>query len=161
MRGLTPMAWERRDKHYNAYKDNIALSVFSSSGYIGTDLLSNQGQLPHRLDRSVGSSICIYSREAVATPVCNIICKCLSSNCAECKKNSSNKSSIKINKIIFIADSGALATFTYDINDFSEYEKLPVPREAHTANEGKPLKIVGKGTIFTRHEVHTGIWVNI
>ena len=53
MRGLTPMAWERRDKHYDAYEDNIAPSVFSSSGYISTDLLSNQRQLPHGLDRSV------------------------------------------------------------------------------------------------------------
>ena len=32
MRGLTPMAWERRDEHYNAYEDNIAPSVFFSSG---------------------------------------------------------------------------------------------------------------------------------
>ena len=119
-----------------------------------------QEWLPHRLDRSVGNSICIYGREAVATPVCNIISECLSSNCVKCKKRS-NKSSVKTNEIVFIADSGALATFTYDINDFSKYEKLPVPGEVHTANEGKPLKIVGKGTIFMRHEVHTGIWVNI
>ena len=62
MKGLTPMAWD----HYDAYKDNITPSVFSSSGYISTDLLSNQGWLPHQLDRSVGSSIYIYSREAVA-----------------------------------------------------------------------------------------------
>ena len=81
------------------------------------------------------------------------------SNCVECKKK--NKSSIKTNEIIFIADSGASATFMYDINDFSKYEKLPVPSEAHTANEGKPLKIVGKGTVFMRHEVCTGLWVNI
>ena len=29
MRDLTPMAWERKDEHYNAY-DSIALSVLSS-----------------------------------------------------------------------------------------------------------------------------------
>ena len=158
MRDLTPMAWERKDEHYDAY-DSIA-SVLSSFDQYGTDLLSNQRQLLHGLDRSVGSSICIYGRVAVATPVCNIICKCLSSNCVECKKQH-DKSSIKTNEIIFIADSGASATFIYDINDFSEYEKLLVPGEAHTANEGKPLKIVDKGTIFMRHEVHTGLWVNI
>ena len=48
-----------------------------------------------------------------------------------------------------------------DINDFSEYEKLLVASEAHIANEDKPLKIVGKGTIFMRHEVCTGLWINI
>ena len=48
-----------------------------------------------------------------------------------------------------------------DINDFSEYERLLIAGEAHTANEGKPLKIVGKGTIFVKHEVYTGLWVNI
>ena len=142
-----------------AYYNGIAPSVFSSIDQIGTDLLSNQGWLSHGLDRSVDSSICINGRVTVDTPVCNIICECLSSNCIECKKK--NKSSIKTNEIVFIADSGALATFTYDINDFSKYKKLPVPSEAHTANEGKPLKIVGKSTIFMRHEVCTGLWVNI
>ena len=100
--------------------------------------------LSHRLNRSVGSSICINGRVTVDTPVCNIICECLSSNCVEYKKQH-NQSSVKTNEIIF---------FTYDINDFSKYEKLPVPSEAHTANEGKLLKIVGKGTIFVRHEVY-------
>ena len=156
MRGLTSMAWKRRDKHYNAYKDNITPSVFSSSGYIGTDLLSNQRWLPYGLDRSVGSSICIYGREAVATSVCNIICKCLSSNYAKCKKTGT-KSSVKSNEINFIADLGASATFTNNINDISEYKRLPVTSEAHTANESKSLKIVGKGTIFMRHGVHTSL----
>ena len=153
MRDLTPMAWERKDKHYNAYYNGIALSVFSSINQYGADLLSNQGWLPHRLDRSVGSSVCISGRVTVDTPVCNIICECLSSNCVECKKQH-DKSSVKTNKIVFIADSGALATFMYDINDFSQYKKLLIPGEAHTANEGKSLKIVGKDTIFMRHEVY-------
>ena len=81
MRDLTPMAWERKDEHYDAYYDGIALSVFSSIDQIGTDLLSNQGWLSHGLNRSVDSSICINGRVTVDTPVCNIICKCLSSNC--------------------------------------------------------------------------------
>ena len=42
MRNLTPMAWERKDKHYNAYYDGIAPSVFSSINQFGTDLLFNQ-----------------------------------------------------------------------------------------------------------------------
>ena len=48
-----------------------------------------------------------------------------------------------------------------DINDFSEYKKLLVAGEAHTANGGRPLEIVGKGIVFVKHEVHTGLWVNI
>ena len=158
MRDLTPMAWERKDKHYNAYYNGIAPSVFFSIDHIGTNLLSNQGWLSYRLNRSVDSSICINGRVTIDTPVCNIICECLSSNCVECKKK---HKSIKTNKIVFIADSGTSATFMYDINDFSKYKKLLFPSEAHTANEGKPLKIVGKGTIFMRHEVCTGLWINI
>ena len=106
MRDLTPMAWERKDKHYNAYYNGITPSVFSSFDQNGTDSLSNQGWLPHGLDSSVCSSICINARVTVDTPVCNIICECLSSNCVECKKWH-NKSSIKTNEIVFIADSGA------------------------------------------------------
>ena len=56
-------------------------------------------------------------------------------------------------EIEFIGDSGASATFTYDLSDFSEYRELNKSLEARTANKGVPLKIKGSGTVFLRHQV--------
>jgi len=54
---------------------------------------------------------------------------------------------------LWVLDSGASAHFTYDINDFIEYEKLapkdrePVRTAAHT------IYVEGKGTILLKHKV--------
>ena len=55
--------------------------------------------------------------------------------------------------IEFIGDSGASATFTNNLNDFSEYRELDETFKAHTANKGVPLTIKGRGTVFLEHQV--------
>ena len=59
----------------------------------------------------------------------------------------------KSNEVEFIGDSGASATFTYNLNDFAEYTELDQGLEARTANKGIPLKIKGSGTMFLKHKI--------
>ena len=88
----------------------------------------------------------------------------MSANCTNCKKCKSNdpigvakdlvrQALLKKGEIEFIGDSGASATFTNDLNDFSEYKELNETFEAHTANKGVPLAIKGRGTVFLEHQV--------
>ena len=49
---------------------------------------------------------------------------------------------------------GASATFTNNLNDFSEYKELDESYEARTANKGIPLPIKGRGTVFLERQVN-------
>ena len=136
------------------YYDHITPQVpFLSFGFIGLLIIESQGQL---CDGLVDTS----SR----TCICNLeINTSLSANCTKCKKCENDPMSIAKNlarrqvlnkdEIEFIGDSGASATFTYDLSDFSEYRELDESLEARTANKGVPLKIKGSGTVFLRHQV--------
>ena len=62
----------------------------------------------------------------------------------------------------FIGDLGASATFTNDLNDFSEYKELNEIFEARTANKGVSLAIKGRGTVFLEHLIdESGDVVNV
>ena len=69
-------------------------------------------------------------------------------------KNLAKQQVLNKDEIEFIGDSGASATFTYDLSNFSEYKELNESLEAWTANKGIPLKIKGSGTVFLRHQVN-------
>ena len=88
----------------------------------------------------------------------------MSANCTNCKKCKSNdpigvakdlvrRQLLKKGEIEFIGDSGASATFTNNLSDFSEYKELGESFEARTANKGVPLPIKGRGTVFLEHQV--------
>ena len=85
-------------------------------------------------------------------------------NCTNCKKYKSSDpigvakdlvrwQLLKKGEIEFIGDSGASATFTNDLNDFSEYKELDESFEARTANKGIPLPIKRRVTVFLEHQV--------
>ena len=136
--------------------DGIAPQVsFLSIGFIGSLIIeSQQGQFYGRLGR-VNTPDCI----------CNIVANASLSaqNCSECEKckqgaMGKTRSLVKDllrekDQVEFIGDSGASATFTYDINDFAEYSKLDKSLEARTANKGVPLAIEGSGTVFLKTKV--------
>jgi hypothetical protein len=58
-------------------------------------------------------------------------------NCANCKKEK---------QAVFIADTGASATFTFDKSDFTTYHKMKGGVE--TADKRATLNIEGYGTVF-------------
>ena len=135
--------------------DHITPQVpFHSFGIIGSLIVEKQGQFCDGLVDS--SSNCICNIEA------NIS---LSVNCTNCKKCKGNdpigvakdlvrQALLKKGEIEFIGDLGASATFTNDLNDFSEYKEFVETNKAHTANKGIPLKIKGSGTVFLEHQVN-------
>ena len=122
--------------------DHISPQVPSLSfGILGSLIVEQQGQLRNGLVDS--SFICTCNIEA------NIS---LSANCTNCKKcKSSNPIGVakdlvrwallKKGEIEFIGDSGASATFTNNLNDFSEYKELDEIGEAQTTNKGIPLAV--------------------
>ena len=135
--------------------DHISLQVpFLSIGILGLLIVEQQGQFCNGLVDS--SFICI----------CNIeINTSLSTNCTSCKKCKSSdpigvakdlvrRQLLKKGEIEFIGDLGASATFTNNLNDFSEYKELDKSYEARTANKGIPLPIKGRGTVFLEHQVN-------
>ena len=68
----------------------------------------------------------------------------------------------KKGEIEFIGDSGASATFTNNLDDFTEYTPFEAPSIARTANKGIPLEILGSGTIFLKHTINSaGDVVNV
>ena len=111
--------------------DHITLQVpFLSIGILGLLIVEKQGQLCNGLVDS--SFVCI----------CNIeINTSMSANCINCKKCKSNDpigvakdlvrwQLLKKGEIEFIGDLGASATFTNNLNDFSEYKELNESYEA-------------------------------
>ena len=160
-RPLTPSAFldsdvDEGDTHGNSpYYDHIGPQVpFLTFGFIGLLIIESQGQFCNRLVDT-----------GIATCICNLeINTSLSATCAKCKKCSDDPMSVvkelarrqvlKKDEIEFIGDSGASATFTYDLNDFSEYKEPDEKLKARTANKGVPLKIKGSGTVFLRHQVN-------
>ena len=149
-----------------AYNGIAPQVPFLSIGLIGSLIIeSSQGQLYSGLGR-------------VDTPACtcNIENTRLSaSSCTECEKckNSAMEKTRTLvrdyldensNEVEFIGDSGASATFTYNLSDFTEYNELDNSLEARTANKGVPLKIKGSRTVFLKHKVSKGhtvtIWLN-
>ena len=117
--------------------DHISLQVPSLSfGILGLLIVEQQGQFCNGLVDS--SFICICNLEINTS---------LSANCTNCKKCKSSDpigvakdlvkwQLLKKGEIEFIGDSGASATFTNDLNDFSEYKELDKSFEARTANKG-------------------------
>ena len=88
----------------------------------------------------------------------------MSANCTNCKKCKSSdpigvakdlvrQFLLKKGEIEFIGDSGASATFTNNLNDFSEYKELDEKFKARTANKGAPLAIKGRGTVVLEHQM--------
>ena len=158
-RPLTPSAFldsnvnDGKTHGDSPYYDHITPQVpFLTFGFIGLLIIESQGQLCNRLDTGI------------ATCICNLeINTSLSATCAKCKKCSGDpmgvtkelvwRQVLKKNEIEFIGDSGASATFTFDLNDFSEYRELDEKLKARTANKGIPLKIKGSGTVFLRHQI--------
>ena len=135
--------------------DHISPQVpFLSIGILGSLIVEQQGQFRNGLVDS--SFICI----------CNIeLNTSLSTNCTSCKKCKSSDpigvakdlvrwQLLKKGEIEFIGDSGASATFTNKLNDFSEYKELNETYETQTANKGVPLPIKGRGTVFLEHQVN-------
>jgi hypothetical protein len=78
----------------------------------------------------------------------NKVFACNSSNCVNCK----NK---KLNDLTFLGDSSASQTFTFEISNFSTYEKITNSPQVQTADKKTVMHIVGKGTVFIIHEVET------
>ena len=70
---------------------------------------------------------------------------CNSLNCVKCKGN-------KLSDLL--GNSGASQTFTSEILDFSTYEKITNGPQVQTADKKTVMHIVGKGTVFTTHEVN-------
>ena len=159
-RPLTPSAFLDSDDDMgepqgnSPYYDHITPQVpFLTFGFIGSLIIESQGQFCNGLDNT-STAVCIHNLEINTS---------LSANCTKCKKCASDPMSVAKNlvrkqvlnkdEIEFIGDSGASATFTYDLSDFSEYKELDESLEARTANKGVPLKIKGSGTVFLRHQV--------
>ena len=71
------------------------------------------------------------------------------------------KDALNEDEIEFIGDSGASATFTPYLSDFTEYHELTTKLKAWTANKGIPLSIKGSGTVFMKHEIEKGKHITI
>ena len=126
---LTPNAFYDADDGMDigdgTHYDHISPQVpFLSIGIFGLLIVEQQGQFCNGLVDS--SCICICNIETNTS---------LSVNCTSCKKCKSSDpigvakdlvrwQLLKKGEIEFIGDSGALATFTNDLNDFSEYKEL-------------------------------------
>ena len=145
---------------------HIALQVpFLSIGLIGLLIIeSSQGQLcSGRLGRVESTPFCVCKLDtntSLSTSSC--------SECEKCKQSATGKAKGLVrdilashNEVEFIGDSGASATFTYDLSDFTEYHELNISLEARTANKGVPLQIKGSGTVFLKHKVSKGHTVTI
>ena len=68
--------------------------------------------------------------------------------CVNCKGKKAAENSQE-----WILDSGASSHFTFDLDDFAEYEPLPDGPLIPTASKDNPVSIKGKGTIFISHSV--------
>ncbi|KAK1215855.1 hypothetical protein PQX77_021524 [Marasmius sp. AFHP31] len=53
----------------------------------------------------------------------------------------------------WIVDSGAASHFTYNLNNFAEYEPMNDGPQINTASKDNPVQIKGKGTVFISHSV--------
>ena len=139
---------EHGDYHDSVAYDHIALQVsFLTIGFIGLLIIELQGQFQRGLGASsVDSPVCI----------CSIVNTSLSAQCLKCErcdtcKNAMNRARSLTKRVLdgdiieFIGDSGASATFTSNLDDFTEYAELDNGLEARTANKGVPLKIKGSG----------------
>ena len=148
---------EHGDYHDSVAYDHIAPQVpFLTIGFIGSLIIESQGQFQRGLGASsLDSPVCI----------CSIVNTSLSAQCLDCEKCDKCKSAMNRarsltkrvldgDRIEFIGDSGASATFTFNLDDFTEYAELDNGLEARTANKGVPLKIKGSGTIFLKHRVN-------
>ena len=130
--------------------DHITPQVpFLSIGILGLLIVEQQGQLCNGLVDS--SFICICNIEANIIRKLHQCKKCKSSNPIGVVKDLVRQALLKKGEIEFIGDLGASATFTNNLNDFSEYKELDEKFEVQTANKGVPLAIKGRGTVFLEH----------
>jgi hypothetical protein len=151
---IKPTSWYdqfevNNDPYGGVFDDHIGPQVSSLQfGMIGSLIIKSQGQLPHGLTKlPLGSSLGFC--------ICNINTS-LSGNCSKCeqeKKRAKASSNRALDgEIEFIGDTGASATFTFDINDFFVYYELDKSLVARTANKGVPLNIKGKGIVILKHQ---------
>jgi hypothetical protein len=147
----------------SAAYDSIAPQVpFHTFGFTGSLIIeSQQGQFHDGLGRVNSTPACICKIENISLSA---------QNCSECKKckqdalskvRSIVKDALNEDEIEFIGDSGASATFTPHLSDFTEYHELATKLEARTANKGIPLSIKGSGTVFLKHKIEKGKTVTI
>ena len=133
---------------------HISLQVPSLSfGIFGLLIVKQQRQFRNGLVDSSFVCICNTEINTSLSANCTNCKKCKSSNPIGVAKDLVRQQLLKKGEIEFIGDSGASATFTNDLNDFSEYKELDKSFEARTANKGVPLPIKERGTVFLEHQV--------
>ena len=134
--------------------DHISPQVpFLSFGRIGSLIVEKQGQFRNGLVDSSFNCICNIEANISLSANCTNYKKCKSSDPIGVAKNLVRLALLKKGEIEFIGDSGASATFTNNLNDFSEYKELDEIFEARTANKGAPLAIKGRGMVFLEHHL--------
>ena len=105
--------------------DHISLQVpFHSFGIIGSLIVEKQGQFRNGLVDSLFNCICNIEANISLSANCTNCKKCKSSDPIGVVKNLVRWALLKKGEIEFIGDSGASATFTNNLNDFSEYKEL-------------------------------------
>ena len=132
---LTPNAFydtdDGMDIGSDACYDHISPQVPSLSfGTIGSLIVEQQGQLCNGLVDSSFICTCNIEANISLSANCTNRKKCKSSDPIGVVKDLVRQALLKKGEIEFIGDLGASATFTNDLNDFSEYKELDEIGEA-------------------------------